>query len=234
MDIVIPIRADDDNEELRFVLRSIAANVPHRDIYLAGHKPSWSKNVQTVDVIDHGGIKYAKSRQNTMAACGDDRISDDFILFNDDFFVMKPIKEINPVARGKLIDFRNLCVRLGQKYQSYVMGIDSAALTLMEMGCDSDLVNFEVHQPQIFNKDKRLAVYNLQDSQQSALPQFTNTFYGNLYHKEVQMVDDLKIQSLDQDFGDEIFVSTTDDTFENGIAGAKIREIFPHKCRFEI
>ena len=71
LDVVIPLKESEDNEELRYVLRSIAANLPHRKVFLAGFKPSWVKNVELISVEVPEGLKYSKSLANTKAACLD-------------------------------------------------------------------------------------------------------------------------------------------------------------------
>ena len=40
MDIVYVVRPGDENEALRYSLRSLA-NIPHRTVWIAGYRPKW-------------------------------------------------------------------------------------------------------------------------------------------------------------------------------------------------
>ncbi len=40
-DVVYVVRPGDKNEELRYSIRSVIANLPHRKVWIAGYKPTW-------------------------------------------------------------------------------------------------------------------------------------------------------------------------------------------------
>ena len=91
-DVVYVVRPGDDNEELRYSLRSVAKNAPHRDVWIVGTVPSWTQNVKGLP-LTAADEKFANQRQSLTAAAGEKGISDPFVLFNDDMFVMEPITE---------------------------------------------------------------------------------------------------------------------------------------------
>ena len=90
MDLVYICRSG-DNEELRYSIRSMVANVPHDNLWVVGGKPSWyiGKHIPVKQSDD----KYDNARNNLKAIVESSEISDRFILVNDDFYVTKPIKK---------------------------------------------------------------------------------------------------------------------------------------------
>ena len=236
LDIVVPLKERNYNEELRYMLRSIAKNLPHRKVFLAGYKPDWVKNVELIESTVPDGLKYSKSLANTKAACLDERVSDDFILFNDDFFVCKPITEINPVHRGSLKHFHSIYAKLNHRYRNYRDGIGRVRGILEIMGIDDkEAVSYELHMPMIFNKQKRLEAYDIQDKWPAGdLALHTNTLYGNLNRIGGVKTKDVKINALNvEPDHDAVFVSSGDKTFKRGLVGRYIREMFPNKCKYE-
>ena len=99
MDILYTLKQCDQCDELIYSLRSLC-NLPHDRVFLVGGCP---KNIDKSKVVyiptEQKGTKWRNSTNNVKTACKDPRLSDDFILMNDDFFVLKPIndpaKELN-------------------------------------------------------------------------------------------------------------------------------------------
>lgn len=89
-DLVYVVRPGDDNEELRYSLRSVAKNAPHRDVWIVGTVPTWVRNVKGLP-LDPVDDKFENQRQSLAAAAAQAGLSDPFVLFNDDMFVMEPI-----------------------------------------------------------------------------------------------------------------------------------------------
>jgi hypothetical protein len=50
-DVVYVVRPGNRNEELRYSLRSIAAHLPHRRVWLAGFCPSWVRNISFIPAL---------------------------------------------------------------------------------------------------------------------------------------------------------------------------------------
>ena len=236
LDIVIPLKEENDNEELRYVLRSIAQNLPHRKVFLAGFTPDWVQNVESIQVAIPDGLKYGKSMANTKAACLDSRVSDDFILFNDDFFVMKPVEMIEPVHRGLVKKFHTLYAQLDTRYHNYRDGIKRVRDILEALGFDDKkVVSYELHTPMIFNKAKRLEVYALHDRFPAGdLALHTNTIYGNLFGVGGEYTEDVKYHGVDDEPDMEAsFISSGDESFARGLIGQYVRSKFTEKCKYE-
>lgn len=236
LDIVIPLKESRTNEELRFVLRSVAQNLPHRKIFLAGFTPDWVQNVESINVEIPEGLKYSKSAANTKAACLDPRVSDDFILFNDDFFVMKPVEEITPVHRGPVKKFHALYATLNHRYRNYRDGIGRVRKILEVLGFnDKEVLSYELHVPMIFNKAKRLEVYDIQDRYPAGdLALHTNTIYGNIFGIGGEYTKDVKYYEIDSEPDIQAaFISSGDESFAHGLIGDYVRAAFPDPCKYE-
>lgn len=91
-DVVYVVRPGDDNEELRYSLRSVAKHAPHRNVWIAGTIPSWVRGVKRLPLVPQPD-KFVNQRQSLHAVTAAAGVSDPFVLFNDDMFVMSPITE---------------------------------------------------------------------------------------------------------------------------------------------
>lgn len=96
-DIIYVVRPGEINDALRFSLRSLG-NLPHRRVIVAGHCPSWVRNVVKVPVRKLPN-KLNAIEANLRAALRDPDLTERAIYFNDDFYVMEPIDEV-PVTHG--------------------------------------------------------------------------------------------------------------------------------------
>ena len=90
-DIVYILKEDTPTDELRYSIRSVCENFPYNRIWFVGGKP----NGITPDIYLHhvqkGETPWQKSTSSVYRVCQDKRLTEDFWLFNDDFFVMHKI-----------------------------------------------------------------------------------------------------------------------------------------------
>ena len=233
-DIVIPLRRALLNEELRYTVRSIQKNMPGRTIWFSGYRPKFfAGKVNVVENSTLEGNKYNKSHSNQMAACKDPRVSDTFLLFNDDFFVMQPITEFEDAHRGLVTD------RIAEleKLIGASGSLNALKLTLdilKELGVE-DPVDYGLHIPLTVNKKKWLEAWKIQmEHNPEKKPVHMRTVYGNLNNVANRQMDDIKISDkLTAPRGDEPFLSSNDDSFNTGKVGDYIREKFPDLCELE-
>jgi hypothetical protein len=99
-DIVYVVRFSRHSEELRHSLRSLV-NLPHGKVWLAGHKPEWATGVEHIKTSRKPGA-HVDAKTNLRAACEHPDVSEEFIYFNDDFFVMQPFDQLPVMHRGPL------------------------------------------------------------------------------------------------------------------------------------
>ena len=93
IDVVIPLGVGSisANNELRFCLRSIEKHLNgYGNIWIVGHLPKWVQNVRH---IPHGEYhpKALNIFDKIMAACEIEEVSDNFIMFNDDYFLIQSV-----------------------------------------------------------------------------------------------------------------------------------------------
>jgi glycosyltransferase involved in cell wall biosynthesis len=93
IDVVIPLGkgSKSANNELRFCLRSIEQYLEgYRNIWIIGQKPKFLKNVNHISHEEY----HPKSNNiydKIKRACNIGEISDNFILFNDDYFLVEKV-----------------------------------------------------------------------------------------------------------------------------------------------
>ena len=231
-DVVYFVKDEPENEELRYSLRSVEQNFEYRNVWFCGGCPDGLKPDKHLKIRQDQFTKWDRVRNMIREVCTNEEISDNFWLFNDDFFILKPMKHMEPQYNGELKPYfeyveskhdgiaDGFTIRLRQAYQD----MTKAGLTTL---------NYEVHKPMLINKKKALEV----------LERFPNTpcfrsLYGNYWHIGGEDKHDMKIKIENykkilsvQNFWD--FVSTDDKSFENGNIGEYLREKFDKKCRFE-
>jgi hypothetical protein len=110
-DVVYIVKAGESNEPLRHSLRSLA-HVPHGRVWIVGYRPKWvSPDVGYIPTMQRGP-KHANTWGNFVAAAAHPDISADFLLFNDDFFITRPIDEVPRLHRGTFEDMLGFYTRL--------------------------------------------------------------------------------------------------------------------------
>lgn len=225
MDIVYFIKDGLQNEEFRYSLRSVCKNMPHKRIWVFGGCPRSIVPDVRIRVEQEGKTKWDRVHAMFKLACENKELSDDFILFNDDFFVMKPVEKIETIHRGLLEEHTE---KLGKgPYRSLLEGIDDE---LKHRGLST--YSYELHTPFVFNKKKLLKLLNDNPDLRC-----TRTMYGNTYKIGGKRASDVKIFSSKPsfDYKSTTFLST-DDTVINrdNEAWRWIQKQFPHICEYEI
>lgn len=89
IDVVIPMGTGsvNSNNELRFCLRSIEKNLRgYRNIWIVGFMPKWMRNLKHIPFKEYHP-KANNIHDKIKAACEHPEVSDEFIMFNDDYFL---------------------------------------------------------------------------------------------------------------------------------------------------
>jgi hypothetical protein len=180
MDYVYICR-DGENEELRYSLRSVEANFPSGKIWVVGGKPSWYSGnyirVRSTSSKQNNAIK------NLSAIVQSDEIPEEFILMNDDFFVIKPVKEIKTYHGGSLKDKIVLRREItpGSRYPEL---LSKTYGFLQKIGV-SEILDYDIHVPMKMSKT------GLKESL-SFGTQWRST-YGNTYRLGGEKIEDVKV-----------------------------------------
>lgn len=227
-DIVIPCKPEEHNEELRFVLRSLA-NLPHGTVHIVGYAPTWVDR-DTVNVIHRPrkGGKFSAVLGNIKAACMSEDVSDEFVLFNDDMYVMQKIKTVPVLNYGTVADRVARLRGLGNN-SMYVQSMENTQKALEELGY-RDILSFELHTPLPVQKRLMLAAIALK----GCFRWNDRTAYGavaGLTGKTV--LDDVKVYFPDDPIPAGVFLSTADAALAPGRVLDHLRAAFPSPSRYE-
>lgn len=221
-----------NDNEIRFSLRSVQTNLKHKNVYLVGHIPPFIKNIShipAVDITEHDKLRNTCHKLRVI--CENKDISEDFILMNDDFFVMKKVRFLKYYHKGSIYKSKNTHVtKGGYYYQAICDTID----VLKNLGIQKPL-DYSVHIPIIFNKRKLLEVIKLieEDGRQLLLRTiYCNWFGVNSYEKR-----DVKIKEIndlsDPYFLNSKFISTSDNIVHRAEFSKLIKSKFPNMSAFE-
>ena len=220
MDCVYICRSG-DNEELRYSIRSLLKNTEYQNIWIVGHKPDWyfGNYIPVTDI----GNKFQNIQRCMDTICNVHDISEDFVLMNDDFFIMKNIKTLSSYYDGTLEDrIKNYMQNFGNS--QYARILVAANKKLRGLGIETPL-NYDIHSPMIMNRYKLKEIVNI-----SLAPR---SFYGNIYSIGGKDISDVKLYARQNDFNnDSIFLSTTEESFE--LVKNIIANKFTDKSKYEI
>jgi len=228
MDVVYPVRPGARNEELRYSLRSLV-NLPHSTVWLAGYRPPWVEGARHVRV-QQGQSKYRNSTANLRAACEHPDLSDQFILMNDDFFIVRPVAAVPTLHRGPVTDVIADYAARHRRSGPYVSGMNDTLRLLRTLGFDEPL-SYEMHTPMVVDKHRMLEVLALG----ADLPVLhKRTLYGNWCRVGGDQAADVKIRD-DRDDWDPAgpFISTAPRPWKIGRVGVWVRSFFPDPGVYE-
>lgn len=211
-----------NDEEIRYSLRSLK-NLPHDKVFVIGEKPDFfSDEIRHIPAQDPFDVKQQNAFHKLSIACDTEEISDDFVLMNDDFFILNPIDEVKHYYRDTLDNsIANHPSHSGDFYEAMVFTRD-----LLGGGKD-----FAHHSPFVYNK-KRLSklLKKKYDSTVNLRTLYANTEQiEGLQRKDVKCTD--KKSFYEMLYGD--IISTDDLVFGSNRFQRMIKTYFPEKCKYE-
>ena len=227
MDVVYILRNGIAGDELRYSLRSLK-NLPHDKVWFFGGVPEGLKPDEMVALEQRGISTWEKVCWTLLQVCQKESVSTDFYLFNDDFFVMKPVKEIPPYYDGTLL-------RRIEALRKKTGGLGSLYSNELERTRDmltshhKKTYNYALHVPMVINRDKGMEV--LMSFNRASM---FRSLYGNYWNIGGRQMADPKISDSRQPDRNATFLSTSDYSFDRCAVGEYIRKAFPDKCEYEI
>lgn len=228
-DIVYILKNNPPTEELRYSLRSVAENWPVRHVWFIGGCPEGFRPDRKIEHEQTGGSKWERAKSSLIMACQCPDITEEFYLFNDDFFVLQPPPEpfIN-YANGSIGHrIAEIITKNRNRGSAYTRGLEDLAYRLRRKGHDT--ISFAVHMPLLVDKKRMLDLLTSRESHFAF-----RSLYGNvceipyIYHRDVKIYD---MQTVPDESWD--YLSTTEQSFDFGKVGEWIRERFPNPCRYE-
>ena len=227
LDIVYFVKDGVKNEELRYSLRSVDLNMPHKRVWVFGGCPLNIVPDVRVKVAQTGKTKWDKVRNMYRMVCENKEITDNFIMFHDDFFVMQPTDHLTPLYRCTLDEHIKLLEpNKPTPYSRLLRGCRDAI--------KGDIaLSYELHTPFIFNKKNLLNVLDTFPNLHAV-----RTMYGNLYYAgQSDKHRDVKIFNIhpDFDYKNSQFLSTDDPVINvNNDIWRWLQKQFIKKSSFEL
>lgn len=228
-DVVYFVKQSSTNDELKYSLRSVEANFPHRKVWIFGGKPDGIHPDEFVPLKQYGTTKWEKVRNMLIKCCENKNVSEDFFLFNDDFYVMHPVKDYQPIFDGNI--YKRIIQVEGRNYDKpsqYTMELRKMIHELEKHCPDAPMNNYAVHMPMLINKEKALCVLKKFQS-----PMF-RTIYGNYWNIGGVEMKDMKILWTNQKIDDNApYLSSDDASFMSREIGRYVREKFKERSEYE-
>lgn len=231
-----------DNNELKYSLRSIEKHgINTGNIVIVGHLPSWIEKTRVIHIPE--SFNYYKER-NIMEcirlACLDERVSDNFIYFNDDFFLNSNVNwkdfptYIRPYDLHEYVWGED---RTKNRWNKYTRIIEKTYNALVEKGLPT--LTYDIHIPMPMNKKKFIEAV---DSFDWDCPQKLGLTYRSIYgnYNKIPAIsrDDVKYHRIATSQGflnsikDKSFFSTDDRSEERHMLFV-FEKLYPNKSWWE-
>lgn len=222
------------NEEFIYSLRSVVANFPHRKIWVYGGLPDGVEIDTHIKTTQLGNTKWERVGRMLRRAAKNEKITENFYLFNDDFFVVNPVEDFAPVYDGDL--YKRIVQIEGRRKDrpsAYTVALRKTTRELEQRGLDC--LNYAVHMPMLVNRKKVLEV----------LDEFPNcpmfrALYGNYWKIGGEQMGDVKVYSdvatPSATFNRNApFLSTDDKAWKRNTLGVTdfVKSRFPEKSMYE-
>ena len=218
-----------NNEELRYSIRSVLHSFPDANIWVVGGKPKWY--VGNYININQDNHKYSNAINNLNAICRSEKISNSFILMNDDFFIIKKINTIETFYNGFISEKIDRYAKTAGR-SMYVNKLMTTNKKLIQNGIKKP-IDYELHIPMLMEKDK------LKDIIFKYPTCLWRSMYGNMYNIGGTQMEDVKIYSdkkykeiSDTIYSESTFLSTEDKAF-NLAFDSILSKMFPIPSKHE-
>lgn len=232
-DIVYFLKQSRINEELRYSLRSVEENWQYNRVWFYGGCPEGIRPDKYVHITQFGLSKYDRVRNMMYEVCLNDEITEDFWLFNDDFFILKKKKENMPAQYNRSLEDR---IRKIEKRHNgptdYTRRLRHLVKTLKT--ASKGTLDYAVHKPILINRKRMLEVLKMFPNEP-----MIRALYGNYWNIGGVSNHDMKIQlktynKMNSVMKEWDFLSTSDESFRDGNVGRYLRDRFKEKSRFEL
>lgn len=229
MDFVY-ICKDGHNEELRYSIRSVMASFPDAKVWLVGGKPEWYKGNHIP--IQQKSAKYINAINNLKAICSSSEITEEFILMNDDFYIIENINCIETFHGGLLLDKINLYKKI-TKQSGYISKLEKTYTKLTDLGISS-IFDYELHVPMTMEKQKLKTVLR------HGSEFLWRSMYGNIFNVGGNEMKDVKVytegplvaKSYEIKNTKHKYLSSTDTSFQM-LYGIILKDLFKSKSIYE-
>lgn len=244
MDFVYILKENEKNDDLKYSLRSIAKFYPENKVWIVGYKPSWVKNVNYLPVKQTRD-KWKNSITNIIAACECKDISEDFILMNDDFFMIEPNVPIEIISNANLGLLSKTIIKYRTMRSPWFDAFSQVRDLLKRIGVSEPYYDYEAHLPLQINKEKFLEVMALPEVvnfMQTSRVLHKRTLYKNYYKTErhLELPADVKVTRLKDDSIGKLKICGWLSVYDKQVGNSSFYNLntilktnFPNKCIYE-
>lgn len=158
IDVVIPLGNGSplDNIELRYCLRAIQKYLAdYRRIYIVGECPDFIHNVVHIPFPDKNKYKQKNILKKILRACREESLSDDFMFFNDDHFILDYV--------SALLYPNYICGSIESEIKRCKGEYKSALINTLAALKDLSTWNYDCHYPILYNKEQFVNVMGFYD-----------------------------------------------------------------------
>lgn len=144
-----------EDNEIRYSLRSVDKFLhSYRNVVIIGRLPDFidPSKVTHIPCVDANKDKAKNIKKKLVEACNSPLVSEDFMFFNDDYFIVAPI-DANKYPYYWKCDLYHTMAINQTVYRNHV---DSTIKALIKR--NHPLKNFDTHKPIIYNKEQLLNV----------------------------------------------------------------------------
>lgn len=243
-DILFVVKNNGENVELQYALRSLQfyGDGYWRVFLVIDECPIWI-NTQKVNVFIRP-IQYYKERDimdSIHWVCKNTDISQDFIFYNDDFYLNAHVDFTNYPNYTRPYNLQHYVwadSRVHLRWRRYTRIIERTYQALVSKGLP--ILTYDLHVPMVFNKTQFPQVmdtYDWEDPQ--GLGMTFRSLYGNTLGLEPTAMDDVKLDKIVTYTGmvnwlsKQRFVSTGENTRASQMVFQYLAKKFPDKSIWE-
>ena len=227
------------NNEIRFSLRSIEKNMKNiGKVFVVGECPDFLQNVIHIpakDIFDPALNADGNIITKVLAACSDERLSDEFLFINDDHLVLREmnIENVPPLQKGDMTTFAPNYFK-----NNFWRGRLKRTMQVLQVNNLSTL-HFDCHTPILFNKHRFPEImeqFNYKDD----IGYTMKSLYGNVMYPDGQFLTGqkrtvfkyYKFDELEERLAAPDFMSFNDQGLNNSLKWWLISR-FSAKSQFE-
>lgn len=196
-DLVYIVR-DGENDELKYSLRSVNENLTYNHIWIyCNNPPKWLQNSRKLTIIPQTtnikigfNKKHDITHSNLKNATLNPDITENFIYFNDDFFIIEPVEIIPPISRGLLSTYMkyNKVDPHASLYKRSVEG-NYRILSKQPTIDKAKIYSYEMHAPlPVTKQELNYSLNFIEENQRTFIMDLPlkRTIHGNLHQYHLQ------------------------------------------------
>lgn len=225
LSVVIPLGTGSrlKDFELRMCLRSIETHLTgYKDIWIIGEHPDWLQNINHVPVKDTSHVPDFNIMKKITAACEHPDVSESFLFFNDDHFLLAPFdaKTFPYYYEGDLAAYVK-----NRGLDGYGTRANNTLKVLQSK--DLPLKYFDIHTPIIYHKEAFITHVSKQNWRDHGF--IIKSLYANSLRVEGESLHDNKINKPPEP---NMTIFSTMPHLKASVIRA-LKELFPIKSKYE-